>query len=104
VTVKLVALMTVPAGVVTLILPVAAPAGTGAVILAEELTVKVADVVLNFTAVAPVKFAPLMVTLVPTVPLVGVKLVIRGATVKLVALVAVEGWKDGVSADLLHYG
>ena len=46
---------------------------------------------LNRTAVAPVKFVPLIVTLVPTGPLVGVKLVIVGAgmTVKLVALVAV---------------
>ena len=46
---------------------------------------------LNVTAVAPVKFAPLIVTTVPTGPLVGVTLVIVGAeiTVKLVALVAV---------------
>ena len=46
---------------------------------------------LNLTAVAPVKFVPLIVTLVPTGPLVGVKLVIVGGltTVKLLALVAV---------------
>ena len=47
---------------------------------------------LNRTAVAPVKFVPPIVTLVPTGPLAGVKLVIVGAlddTVKLVALVAV---------------
>jgi hypothetical protein len=44
---------------------------------------------LNFTAVAPVKFVPLIVTIVPTAPLVGAKLVIVGATTKLVALVAV---------------
>ena len=46
---------------------------------------------LNRTAVAPVKLVPLMVTLVPTGPLVGAKLVIVGkfTTVKLVALVAV---------------
>jgi hypothetical protein len=39
-----------------------------------------------------VKFVPLIVTLLPTAPLVGVKLVIVGAlalTVKLLALVAV---------------
>jgi hypothetical protein len=53
------------------------------------LTVNTAEVPLNFTAVAPVRFAPLMATLVPGAPLAGVKLVIRGATVKLVALVAV---------------
>jgi hypothetical protein len=46
---------------------------------------------LNVTAVAPVKFVPLMVTVVATGPLVGVKLVTVGAgtTVKLLALVAV---------------
>ena len=46
---------------------------------------------LKRTAVAPVKFAPLIVTLVPTGPLAGAKLVIAGAgmTVKLPALVAV---------------
>ena len=46
---------------------------------------------LNRTAVAPVKFEPLIVTLVPTGPLAGVKLVIVGAamTAKFVALVAV---------------
>jgi len=57
-----------------------------------EVTVKAAVVPLNVTAVAPVKFVPLIVTLVPVGPLAGVKLVIVGAlavTVKLVALVAV---------------
>jgi hypothetical protein len=54
---------------------------------------KLALTVLNVTAVAPVKFVPLMVTLVPTGPLAGVKLVIVGGalltTVKLLVLVAV---------------
>ena len=47
---------------------------------------------LNFTAVAPVKLAPVIITFVPTGPLVGEKLVIEGAgtvTVKLVELVPV---------------
>ena len=44
---------------------------------------------LNVTAVVPVKFAPLIVTLVPTGPLIGVKLAIVGAIVNAVALVAV---------------
>ena len=46
---------------------------------------------LNATAVAPLKFVPVIVTLVPAGPLVGVKLVIVGAgtTVKVLALVAV---------------
>jgi hypothetical protein len=43
-----------------------------------ELTVKLALVPLNRTAVAPVNFVPLIVTLVSTGPLVGVKLVIVG--------------------------
>ena len=90
-TVKFAVLVPVPAGVVTLINPVVAPAGTVAVILIDEFTVKVAEAPLKVTAVAPVKFAPLMVMLVLTRPLVGVKLVIwgRGPTVKLLALVAV---------------
>ena len=58
-----------------------------------DVTVKVvAFVPLNVTAVTPVKFVPLMVTLAPTGPLVGAKLAIVGAladTVKLLALVAV---------------
>ena len=41
---------------------------------------------LNVTAVAPVKFAPVIVTLAPSAPLVGVKLAIVGATEKLTAL------------------
>ena len=53
---------------------------------------KVAAVPLNVTDVAPVKFVPLIVTLVATAPLVGVKpLMVGGAgadvTVKLVTLV-----------------
>ena len=53
---------------------------------------KTAAVPLNCTAVAPLKFVPLIVTLVPAGPLVGVKLAIVGAlalTVKLLVLVAV---------------
>jgi hypothetical protein len=53
--------------------------------------VKVALVLLNFTAVAAVKFVPVIVTLLPTVPLMGLKLVIVGGfmTVKAELLVAV---------------
>src|SRR5262249_41626083 len=87
--VKLVALLPVPAGVVTLILPELAPAGTVAVIRIAELTVNTAEVPLNLTAVAPVKFAPFPAPLTPTAPLVGVNPEVRGATAKLVALVAV---------------
>ncbi|HYR17113.1 MAG TPA: hypothetical protein VEQ67_23290, partial [Mycobacterium sp.] len=90
-TVKLPVLLAVPPEVVTLIGPVAAPAGTVAVIAVAELTVKLALVPLNRTALAPVKFVPLMVTLVPTGPVVGVKLEIVGGltNVKLPVLLAV---------------
>src|SRR6202007_233906 len=90
-TVKLLALVAVPPGVVTLMVPVVAPDGTVAVIAVAEFTVKLALVPLNRTAVAPVKLVPLMVTLVPAGPLAGVKLVTVGGVmpVKLPALVAV---------------
>jgi hypothetical protein len=53
--------------------------------------VKLAAVPLNLTAVVPVKFVPLIVTLVPAGPVAGVNVVIVGglSTVKLLALVAV---------------
>jgi hypothetical protein len=95
VTVKLLPLVAVPPGVLTLMGPDVAPLGTVAEIDVAELTEKLALVPLNVTAVAPVKFVPLIVTVVPTGPLVGVKLVIVGAgggppvTVKLLLLVAV---------------
>ena len=56
-----------------------------------DVTVKLAAVPLNLTAVVPVKFVPLIVTLVPAGPVAGVKVVIVGGlnTVKLLALVAV---------------
>ena len=58
--------------------------------MVAEFTVKLALTLLNVTTVAPVRFVPLMVTLVPMGPLAGVKLVIVGViTVKLPALVAV---------------
>lgn len=71
VTVKLWELQSVPPGVVTQIFPVFAPLGTVALIWVEETPVKVADTPLNVTLVAPVRFVPVMVTDVPTGPLVG---------------------------------
>ena len=68
----------VPPGVVTVIGPVVAPAGTVAWIAVAEFTVKVALTPLNCTAVTPLKLVPLMVTLVPTRPVIGVKLVMDG--------------------------
>jgi len=77
-TVNALLLVAVPAGVVTPIGPVVAPAGTVAWIALSEVTVKLALAPLNATAVAPVSFVPLIATLVPTGPLVGVKPVIVG--------------------------
>jgi hypothetical protein len=94
VTVKVATLVAVPPAVVTFHLPEAAPAGTVAVICVAELTVKVAVAEPSLTELAPVKFVPVNVTLVPTGPLAGEKLKTVGAgggtvTVKLPVLVAV---------------
>jgi hypothetical protein len=95
VTVKFLALVAVPPGVVTVILPVVAPVGTFVSIRVPwAFTVNDAETPLNFTAVAPANPLPLIRTEVPTGPLVGENEEIVGAaavvvTVKFVALVAV---------------
>ena len=90
-TVNALELVAVPPAVVTLIGPVVTPAGTIARIAVAEVTVKLALTELKVTEVAPVKFVPPMITLVPTGPLVGAKLVIVGGstTVNALLLVAV---------------
>ena len=93
-TLKVAVEVAVPPGVVTLRGPVVAVAGTVAVMLVAELTVKlVALTPLNRTAVAPVKPVPVRVTLAPTTPLAGENEEMVGAapvaTVKLAALAAV---------------
>src|SRR5438309_10722150 len=86
-TVNALALVAVPADVVTRIGPVVAPLGTVAVITVSEVTVKLAALTpLNVTAVAPVKAVPVIVTVFPTCPLVGVKLVIVGAGIVVVVV------------------
>ena len=67
----LVSLSTDPPGATTVIGPVTAPGGTVAVILVREFAVKEALTPPNWTAVAPVNPNPVMVTEVPTGPLVG---------------------------------
>jgi hypothetical protein len=81
-TVKLATLLTwEKVGVVTRIGPFVAPTGTTAVTDVAEFTVTLtADVALN-TTVAPQRFVPVIVTLVPTGPLVGVNDEIVGASV-----------------------
>ena len=91
-TVNVPELVALPAALVTLIFPVVALVGTLAVIWPSESTLKVPEEVpLNLTALVPVKFEPLIVTLIPTGPLVGEKPLMTGGkfTVKSVALVAV---------------
>ncbi len=78
VTLNFVALVAVPPAVVTVILPVVAPAGTVVTIWVAVLDVIVAVVPLNFTEVAPVRFVPVMVTVVPTGPELGLNDVIVG--------------------------
>ena len=87
---KLVAVVAVPAAVVTLTFPVVVPVGTTAWIAVADVTAKFVELTpLIFTAVAPVKFRPVIVTTLPTCPLAGEKLVIAGAAAKLATLVAV---------------
>ena len=85
-TVKVPELVAVPLGVVTVIVPLVAPVGTVALIDVSELTTKLAEMPLNITDVAPVKWSPPIPTLAPAMPLPGVKPPISGivpVTVKL---------------------
>lgn len=87
VTSKSVAPKAPPPGVVTAIRLVPVEMfGTVAVMVVASTTVNaLAETPLNVTAVAPVKLVPVIVTLVPTGPLVGLKLVMVGGeyTVKV---------------------
>ena len=90
-TVNTAELAPVPTGVVTLILPEVAPAGTVAVIRAGDTTVKPAAAeVLNLTVVAPFRFVPVMVTTVPARPLEGAIPVIVGGLDRVVAETSLE--------------
>jgi len=91
-TVKFVALVAVPAGVVTCQAPVGAPTGTVALIVESSVTLNDAATLLSVTDVAPVKPLPVRVTVALAIPAAGVKPVIAGAftiTVKLEELVPV---------------
>src|SRR5882672_3029968 len=80
VTVKFIPLLATPPTVTTTF-PVAPPAGTGATMPVVLQLAGVAATPLNFTVLVPCvapKFAPLMVTDVPTAPDVGFKLVMLG--------------------------
>ena len=97
-TVKTPLLVAVLPPTVTEIDPVVAPVGTVVVILVAELAVTNAVVPLNCTillAGVVSKFVPVIVTDVPTRPLVGVKLV-------MVAMAGAHTVPDGVSPVIVH--
>jgi hypothetical protein len=79
--VKVLAVVAVPPGVTTVNRPDVAAAGTVDRIDVAELMVNAAETPLKRTAVALLKFVPLMTTAVPTGPLAGVKLEIVGGSV-----------------------
>jgi hypothetical protein len=82
-TVKFTPLLATPPTVTTTF-PVVAPAGTSTTMLVAVQLVAVTAIPLNFTVLVPCvapKFAPVMVTAVPTVPDVGVKRVMLGVVV-----------------------
>jgi hypothetical protein len=79
VTVKFVVLVAVPPGVMTAMGPFGAPLGTFAVSEVSETTVNAVFVPPKVTFVVPVKPVPLIVTFVPTGPLVGLNDAIVGA-------------------------
>jgi hypothetical protein len=78
-TMKLVALVAVPPGVVTITKPEVAPTGTTKVSVLASTTVKLPTLTpFNVSALAPVRFVPATVIVAPTRPLAGVKLVMVG--------------------------
>ena len=87
-TVKLLVLVAIPAGFATAIGPVSAPPGTVALICVAESIIYVDGTPLNLTETVPIKFDPVIVTDVPTGPLVGVNDEIDGA--KPAAVVTVK--------------
>jgi hypothetical protein len=72
-------LVAVAAGVVTRIGPVVADGGTTALILESNPTVKVPATPLKVTDVAPERWMPRIVTVVPTLALEGKAIEIDGA-------------------------
>jgi len=93
VTVKLTPLLATPPTVTTTF-PVVAPAGTGTTMPVALQLVGIAPIPLKVTVLVPwlaAKFAPVIVTDVPTNPDVGFTLVMLGAGVALFTLTATPG-------------
>src|SRR5256885_11599096 len=77
---RLVAVVVVPAVLVTVIGPLVAPLGIFTLSWLSDVAQSVVTAVpLILTPVVPVKFVPVSVIVVPTVPLTGEKLLIVGA-------------------------
>jgi hypothetical protein len=74
--------LTVPPGVTTLIFPLLAPVGTLTFSLVAVSETMVAAFLPKLTLMAPDRFVPLMVTVLPTGPLVGLMDVIVGAAAR----------------------
>jgi hypothetical protein len=89
-TTKFEVLLAVPAGVVTWIRPVVAPAGTVVEIWVGEITLNADAVTLNLTVVAPERFVPVTVTGVPGLPLDGNIPVTVGAAKRVAAEASFE--------------
>ena len=97
----------VPAGAVMLIGPLVRLAGTVAVTVVADTTLNdAAGVVPKRTAVAPDRFAPVMVTVVPAAPIAGEKLLIAAdATLKVpVATPVLTGVSTEISPDTAFAG
>ncbi len=97
-TLKEVVLTAVLAIVVTLIIPVVAPNGTVALIDVDDFTVKAALTPLKATLLTLLKLLPVIVTVAPTAPEIGVKLVILAGTGALIVRFTLVVW---VSAPLM---
>lgn len=80
-------MLAVPPGVVIAIFPVFAPTGTVAVTCVAELTVnEVAFAPPKLTVLVWVRPVPVITTWLPTAPLLGLKAVMAGRTLKLLLL------------------
>ena len=88
VTEKVIGDTAVPQGVITVMLPVVAPAGTVAVICEELSTTNAAFVPLKLTMVAPENPLPLITTEVPTDPDEGESETITGTGFTVTGIVA----------------
>jgi hypothetical protein len=100
VTVKFVAVDTLPPEVLTMMGPVNAPEGTVTVIFVDEKVPEAAALPAKIMESGGIKFVPLMTTVVPTGPHVGLKLLIVGAVPEEVAFVPVDGVHVGAGVGL----